>query len=320
MKILVTGGAGYLGSVLTPLLLGSGHEVRVLDALLFGGEGLLGLFGHQGFELAKGDVRSREDVADALEDVDAVVHLAALVGEPACAADPAVTRDVNLAAVEQIVRLSLERGISRFIFASTCSNYGITDRSMTADEDTPLRPISLYAETKVAAEQRVLQASTKQLATTVLRFATIYGLAPRPRFDLLVNELVRDAVCGREITVYGAEAWRPFLHVADAARAVLAVVGASDPSVAGSVFNVGGGNHTKGQLTEIVVEAVPDARVAMSPSRQDPRDYRVAFDRIRERIGFRAERDVRSGVSEMVEALRLGVISDPYSSRYRNAE
>jgi nucleoside-diphosphate-sugar epimerase len=319
MRILVTGGAGYLGSALTPVLLEAGHHVRVLDALLFGGEGLLGVFGHPRFELAKGDVRSDPDVSGALEDVDAVVHLAALVGEPACAADPAVTREVNLGAVERILRLCGERRVGRFVFASTCSNYGITDTSTIADERTPLHPISLYAETKVEAERRVLDRSDRQVAATVLRFATIFGLSPRPRFDLLVNELVRDAVCGREVMVYGPQAWRPFVHVADAARAILAVIGASERSVAGEVFNVGVGNYRKGELAEIVAEMVPEARVTAAPGRQDPRDYRVAFERIRDRIGFRAERDVRSGVREMATALRAGVISDPFGPRHRNA-
>lgn len=319
MRILVSGGAGYFGSVLVPLLLDAGHQVRVLDSLLFGGEGLLGAFAHQRFEFAKGDVRSDPDVVAALDDVEAVVHLAALVGEPACAVDPDATRAVNVAAVDRALELCREGGVRHFIFASTCSNYGITGSSEIADEETPLRPISLYAETKVAAERRVVGTADGKLAVTVLRFATIFGLSPRPRFDLLVNELVRDAVCGREVMVYGSQAWRPFVHILDAGRAILSVLRAGEQMTAGRVFNVGVGNYTKGELARIVTEVVPEARMSSAPGRPDPRDYRVAFGRIQDRLGFLAERDVRSGVVEIAAALRAGVISDPFSSKYRNA-
>jgi nucleoside-diphosphate-sugar epimerase len=319
VRVTVTGAAGYLGSVLVPLLLASGHEVRGLDSLLFGGEGMLGLIGHPRFTLMKGDVRSDGDLARALDGTDAVVHLAALVGEPACEADPSVTRDVNLGAVQRVVRTCADRGVRRLVFASTCSNYGITDRDIVADEDTPLNPISLYAETKVQAERVVLDAAAAGVAATVMRFATMFGLAPRPRFDLLANELVRDAVCGRDVMVYGQDAWRPFIHVSDAARAITAVLDAEQGLVAGRVFNVGVGNYRKGDLVRMITEVVPHARISAMPGRRDPRDYRVSFDRIRDSIGFTATKDVRAGVAEMAEALSAGVITDPFLPKYRNA-
>lgn len=319
MRVTVTGAAGYLGSVLVPMLVASGHEVRGFDSLLFGGEGVLGLIGHPRFTLVKGDVRSDEDVARALDRTDVVVHLAALVGEPACEADPSVTRDVNLGAVQRVVRACVDRGIARLVFASTCSNYGITDRDVVADEETLLNPISLYAETKVQAERVILDAEGAGVARTVMRFATMFGLAPRPRFDLLANELVRDAVCGRDVMVYGVDAWRPFIHVTDAARAITAVLDAEERMVAGRVFNVGVGNYRKGDLARIITEVVPGARISTAQGRTDPRDYRVSFDRIRDSIGFTATKDVKAGVAEMAEALSAGIITDPFGSKYRNA-
>ena len=216
---LVTGGAGYVGSVLVADLLDRGRRVRVLDSLAVGdGSSLLPLWGRDGFEFVKGDVRDPAARATALQGVVEVVHLAAIVGDPACARDPEAATAVNLEASRALVDEALDAGASRFVFASTCSNYGkLEDPSAYATEDWELRPVSLYAETKVAAELDILARSSERASTTCLRFATVYGPSPRMRFSLTVNEFARDAVRTGELVVYGEQFWRPYVHVRDAA-------------------------------------------------------------------------------------------------------
>jgi nucleoside-diphosphate-sugar epimerase len=320
VRVLVTGGAGYIGSTLVPKLLKAGHEVRVLDSLLFGGESLLGVYPDPGFEFVRGDVRDSDALRAALDKVDAVIHLAALVGDPACGQDPEATRAINRQATCDLVDLSKEREVSRFILASTCSNYGISDTSVFADEEAPLNPVSLYAETKVAAEEYVVRASSDALCTTVLRLATVFGLSPRMRFDLLINEFVRDAVMDKQLLIYGSHSWRPFLHVHDAAKAFMMCLDAPDAAVRGQVFNVGGGNYRKIDLVGLLGKHIPDVKVEFAEGKRDPRDYKVSFEKIQRQLGFEATYDVEIGTVEIRDVLTNGVIRDPYSRTYRNVD
>ena len=195
LRVLVTGGAGYLGSVLVSQLLADGHAVRVLDSLRFGGRSLLGVWSHAAFEFVRGDIRDAAVVRRSLADVDAVVHLAAIVGDPACARAPDDAESTNLAASLDLLAASRERAVSRFVFASTCSNYGrMSDPDMLVDESSLLCPLSLYARTKVAFEQALLDAAGDTFCATPLRFATIFGVSPRMRFDLTVNEFTSEMV------------------------------------------------------------------------------------------------------------------------------
>ncbi len=240
---------------------------------------------HEGFEFVRGDVRDEQTRASALDGVDTVVHLAAIVGDPACARDPGVARAVNLEATKALIEACAEQGVARFVFASTCSNYGkMVEGDAFATEEWGLRPVSLYAETKVAAELEVLAAARAGFATSCLRFATVYGVSPRMRFDLTVNEFARDALVGGELVVYGEEFWRPYIHVRDAARAVLTVLAAPAEQVAGEVFNVGSTdeNFRKKDLVEMLLARLPDTTVTRVAQTEDPRDYRVSFDKIRE--------------------------------------
>jgi nucleoside-diphosphate-sugar epimerase len=271
MKVLVTGGAGYIGSVLTSHLLQVGHRVRVLDALMFGGESLLGVYDHSDFEFVRADVREAEEVAPALEGVDAVIHLAAIVGEPACRMYAELARTTNLDATISLVDQAKREGVSRFVFTSTCSNYGISDISILAGEEMPLNPISLYSETKVEAEKYVVGAADDTFCASVLRLATAYGLSPRMRFDLLVNELVRDAVSRKWVVLYGPESWRPFVHVKDVARAFETVLEAPGDVISGSTFNVGADseNYQKVQLAELIKKHVPYADMEIMDRKSD---------------------------------------------------
>jgi nucleoside-diphosphate-sugar epimerase len=320
--VLVTGGAGYLGSVLVDDLLRRGWPVRVLDALTVGdGRSLLHVWGRPGFEFVRGDVRVPEMRAAALAGADAVVHLASIVGDPACTRDPDLAREVNQGATTALVSEAGAAGVRRFVFASTCSNYGkMTDGNAFATEEWELRPVSLYAETKVAAELEVLAQSTEGFATTCLRFATVYGSSPRMRFDLTVNEFTRDALLNRELVVYGEQFWRPYVHVADAVRALSTVLDAPVEDVAGEVFNVGSStqNFRKQDLVDFLLERIPSTVVERVAQADDPRDYRVGFGKIESRLGYATTRTVPGGIDELISLLGSGAISDPFADVFRN--
>ncbi len=321
MLILVTGGAGYLGSVLCELLLRSGHRVRAFDSLLHGGRSLLGLAGREGFQFEPGDVRDRDAVRKALRGVDAVVHLAAIVGDPACARDPELARAINLDASLALFAAARDAGAQRFAFASTCSNYGrMLDTSVLATESSELRPVSLYAETKVGVEQTLLAAPARPIAATVLRLSTLYGLSPRMRFDLTVNEFVKELVVARKLVVFGEQFWRPYVHVRDAARAFATVLDTPAETVAGQVFNVGDTkeNYRKADLLALMSDRIPGADVQRVHKTEDPRDYRVSFERIQERLGFAITRRVQDGIEEIAAALEAGLIENPADPTYYN--
>src|SRR5580698_363159 len=241
MRILVTGGAGYIGSTLVPLLLAEGHQVRVLDALLHGGDSLLGVWSHPQLEFNRGELTDKATVQSAVSGIDAVVHLAAIVGDPACARNPELAQRVNLESSLGLIEASRKAGVNRFIFASTCSNYGkMKDADAYVDEESELSPVSLYAETKVAVEKALLSmGATDGWCPTPLRFATIFGVSTRMRFDLTVNEFTMEMITKKQLKVYGEQFWRPYVHVRDAARAMQLVLKSPTEKVAGRVFNVG---------------------------------------------------------------------------------
>jgi len=322
MKVLVTGGAGYVGSSLVPMLLNRGHSVRVLDALMHGGDPLLGSWTHPEFQFVKGDVRDAAVVRDALSGVDAVVHLAAIVGDPACAREPEKAKAINLEASLALIEAAKKAGVSRFVFASTCSNYGkMKDPDGYVDETSELSPVSLYAETKVAVERALLASTNGEgFIGTPLRFATVFGVSPRMRFDLTVNEFTMEMITKGKLVVFGEQFWRPYVHVADAGRAIIAVLEAPAEKVRDQVFNVGSTNqnYQKQQLVELIRPLAPHATVEYVKKTEDPRDYRVSFTRIRDGLGFETTRDVPDGIQEVARLVRSGIIENFGESRFRN--
>jgi nucleoside-diphosphate-sugar epimerase len=322
-NVLVSGGAGYIGSVLVRLMLEKGYRVRVLDNLTFGGVPIIDLLNNDDFEFVKGDVRHEDDIRGALQGMDHVVHLAAIVGDPACAKQPELAREINLGGSRRMYDIADELGLKRFVFASTCSNYGkMSDPESFVDEESLLAPVSLYAETKVAVEQYLLsRPRTNRCKPTSLRFSTVYGLSPRPRFDLTVNEFTKELALGRELVVFGEQFWRPYCHVVDLCRSVLAVLAAEEDAVAFDVFNVGDTkeNYQKQMIVDEILKQLPGSRVRYVSKNEDPRDYRVSFEKINERLGFRISKTVPDGIRQIIQVVRDGFIPDPDTKEYRNS-
>ena len=311
MNVLVTGGAGYLGSTLVGLLLNKGHKVRVLDSLLHGVQPLLTFWPLSSFEFVRADLRDRPHVLPALDGIDAVVHLAAVVGDPACARDSDLAREVNLNASLQLLDDCRRSKIQSFVFASTCSNYGrMCDPDGYVNEESELAPVSVYAETKVQFEQALLASNRSDLlSATPLRFATLYGVSPRMRFDLTVNEFTLDVLTKKRLVIFGEQFWRPYIHVRDAARAICDVLHAPY-YVRGHVFNVGATsqNFRKQDLVPMLRVHAPGAQIEYVRKDEDPRDYRVCFDKIARHLAFSPTWSVPDGIAEIARLLRSSLI------------
>ena len=335
-RILITGGAGYIGSLLTGLLLQRGYGVTVVDNLLFGGESLLAYFSHPDFRFLKGDVcdpvfidglktKLRDDMG-ADDRLDAVVHLAAIVGFPACqAVGQQVAWRYNVDSVRLVFQLAEEIGSQRFIFSSTYSNYGLAADGKAVTEDSPLYPQSLYAETKIAAEQHLLEmAKTSACAPLIFRFATLFGVSPRTRFDLIVNQFVLEAITQRELIIYQRGYSRSFVHVRDVTEGIALALRSAPEKIRGQVFNLGSdsGNYTKDEIVALVGRHVPGLKITHKDLSfgGDMRDITVSFAKIKREFGFEARVSIEDGIVEVRDALQLGLIKDATDTRYRNAQ
>lgn len=315
--VLVAGGAGYIGSLLVERLLEKGYRVRVLDSLLYGDEPLRPVRNHPDFELIVGDCRNIQDVVRAVRGVESIINLAAIVGDPACEQDRGPALETNYAATRMLIEIAKGHGVSRFLFASSCSVYGATDFEM--DENAAVQPISLYGQTKVDSERALFDARNDIFHPTILRFATVFGLGYRPRFDLVVNLLTAKARQEGVITIYNGQQWRPFIHVRDLVRATVQVLESPVRLVSGEVFNVGDTrlNHTLTEVADVIRDAFPNVRVEHVDN-SDRRNYRVNFDKLLNRTGFRARYTLRDGVEEIRKAFDERLITDYTDLRYHN--
>jgi nucleoside-diphosphate-sugar epimerase len=319
--VVITGGAGYIGAPLCQELLDSGRDVRVLDSLLHGQADIASALAGNGVTVIEADIRDEAARAEALDGADAVVHLAAIVGDPACALDPELSEEVNVKASHDFIDQAAAAGVKRWVMASTCSNYGrMADPTVPITEDGELSPVSLYARQKVGVEQRLMTEDFGQMIPTCLRFATVYGVAPRMRFDLTVNEFTRDLWADRDLEVFGEQFWRPYVHVRDAGRGVRTALDA-DPAIAGKqVFNVGrsGENYRKLDLVEEIGRHVDRGHVSYVKRDEDPRDYKVSFDKVKAVLGFETLMTVPDGIGEIVGALDAAAFGDPYDGKFKN--
>lgn len=304
MKILITGACGYIGSVLTAYLLEQGHIITALDNLTYSTSGLVANMDKPNFYFLNGDIRNKEDCWQACKKQDVVVHLAAIVGEPACRVN-ICAESVNVVGTQRLFAAANDRHVKSFIFASTCSNYGQAEQ---ATEEAELNPLGLYAETKVACEKWLLE-QRESMSTTILRFATAFGLSSRMRFDLLINQFILDAWEQRKLEVYDKNFWRPFCHVQDISRAIELIINTCPKATNRQVFNVGGFNVTKEMLCNDLSITFPDLEVVYRETGRG-RNYSVDFGRIR-RLGFVPKRGVDYGIIQVANALRLGVFDNP---------
>lgn len=317
-NVLLIGGAGYIGSALLPKLLANGYKVRLLDSFVYGEEPIADWLHHKNLEVFRTDFRQVDKVVEAMQGMGTVIHLGAIVGDPACALNEELTIEVNLVATRMIAEVAKGAGVSRFVFASTCSVYGLSDNLL--DERSHLNPVSLYARSKIACEQVLLGMKDESFLPVVLRFGTIYGLSGRTRFDLVVNLLAAKALVDGEFTVFGSDQWRPFVHVDDASRAVLLATEATRRDLNRMIFNVGSDdqNLTLAQVGALVVQKVPTAKMKIVNENVDKRNYRVNFRRIREDLGFLPLWSVSDGVDQVLHAIRSGAVRDYRISKYSN--
>jgi nucleoside-diphosphate-sugar epimerase len=321
---VVTGGAGYIGSSLSAALLAAGNRVTVLDSLLYGGEALLALRAFPGFRAVLCDVRTEDGLAEHMAGAHAVFHLAALVGFPICdRVGERETYSVNLDGTRNVYEAAARAEVPRLVYSSSYSNYGIAADDTLVTEDSPLHPQSTYASSKVAAERFLLDRPTGALPTvTCLRLATVFGVTPRMRFDLMLNQFALQVHNGETLVLYEQDYRRTFVHVSDVVRAMRLVVDADIEKVAGQVFNVGNEtlNSSKRELVSLLREAWPTLRVENRAEGfgGDMRSVHVSFEKIRRTLSFQTRVDLRSGVRELHEALTSRWVHPADVDRYRN--
>ena len=316
-SILITGGAGYVGSVLVRKLVSLGYDVKVIDSLVFGNDGISSLINDKKIEFFNLDIRETEKISSIIQNIDCVIHLAAIVGEPLCKKIPDAAKQINEFATKNLVNICKNKKVKRFIFASTCSNYGSSQN--VVNESSPVMPLSLYSECKVNSEKFILDQNNDIFETCVLRFATAHGLSPRMRFDLLVQEFMRDAIVDKKISIFGADFWRPLVHVEDMADACISAIDASSQLISGQIYNVGNDkeNYTKIKLAEIIKEFITDVEIEIIKSKKDPRNYKVSFEKIENSLNFEPKYTVRDSVIEILNDIQSGKI-DPRDSEFSN--
>jgi len=313
MHVLVAGGAGYIGSVLVPLLVERGHRVTVLDRLYFGDP----FQGIDGVTVVRGDVRSFD--AKILSGVEGVIDVSGISNDPSCELEPDLTRSVNVDGGKRLASLAHEAGVRRFVYSSSCSVYGHGE-GLGLTETSPRHPVSLYARAKAEMED-VLFALHKEhpsFEVVALRLATVFGLSPRMRFDLAINVMTKNAYVGRRIMVDGGgRQWRPFVHVRDVAEAFHLALTDDRKRVAGEVFNVGATQNNV-QILNLafrVRDAIPGTEVVHAPTDPDLRDYNVSFEKIHTKLGFTCKKTIDDGIREVLGALRDGLV-DPDDRRW----
>ena len=319
MRVLVTGGAGYLGCHLVPLLLEQGHSVRLFDRFCFGEEAIQPFANHPQCHVVRGDIRRLQECQGLLDGIEAVIHLAGLANDPSCDLDPQMAMDVNFESTKELAGFAQQQGIRRFVYVSSCSVYGrgVFD---ILDEQSPTNPVSTYASSKLASEEALLQMKSARFEPVIARPATLFGWSRRMRFDLAVNQMVATAFRNATIDVYGGgDQWRPFIHVADGARALLLMLEAPAEHVSGEIFNVGdnASNYRIRDLADRIASLFTGLTVNVAKSDEDLRTYRVVFDKIERVLGFRQERPVEQGAQEVKDLLADPTI-DPFDTIYFN--
>jgi len=320
MKILVTGAAGYVGSVLCGELLERGDTVVGVDRLLHGGRSIMAYQENPRFKLLATDINDTDSFESFLDEETSIVHLAAIVGDPASKKMPEETVRTNIDGTKKLIDIAIKKRVSKFVFVSTCSNYGCIPDGMMAKEEDELNPLSLYASTKVEMENYLQKQVGSQLNWTVLRFSTIHGLSPRPRFDLTVNDFTMHALIDGKLKIFLPGSTRPYLHVTDAARAVVMCLDKKREST-NEIFNVGDNsqNFKKIEIVEAIKKHIGEFEVEYVDRGNDPRSYSVNFDKIHAMLGYEIKKQLHDGIAEIVEAVNKRIIKDYENPEYYNA-
>ena len=318
-NILLIGGAGYVGTVITSHFLKLGYKVKALDNFVYKNqESIQAYLGDENYEFIAGDLGDENSLKNASKGIDNVVILGGLVGDPITKKYPNESYKINEVGVKTCIDFFDNEKIKKMILISTCSNYGLIKDNEFADENFELNPLSLYAKAKVAAELHLMSKKGKVgYSATVLRFATAFGLSPRMRFDLSVSEFVRDLYFGEELLVFDEHTWRPYCHVRDFARLIEKVINAENDKVNFEVFNAGGevNNFTKKMIVDTIKEYLPEAIIKYGENGSDPRNYKVSFNKAREILKFEPKFTVKDGIEELIKAFELGVYIDSLENK-----
>ena len=319
-KILVIGGAGYIGSSVLNQLLKKGYNVRILDLFLFGEEPISDFLNHQNLEIIKGDFRKIDDLVLAISDCYAVVHLGGIVGDPACSVDENLTREVNLTASKTIGQIAKSSGVEKFIFASSCSVYGAQDSVL--NEESKTNPLSLYARTKIASERVLHDLSDEGFKPIFLRFGTVFGFSGRTRFDLVANLLTAHAFYNKRMTVFGKDQIRPFVHVDDAARSVVCALESKLNISEKLVFNIGNNdlNVSLFELAQKIQKLIPGSEIIEETGGDDARNYHVSFEKAEMHLDFKTKWSLDQGIQQVIEKLDKGEIEDYASAKHSNVK
>ena len=327
MRILITGGGGYLGNWVTAAAINAGHSVRVFDRFCFLPEDMQpeALFDFPrdaaALELVHGDIRRLQEVDGLFTGIDAVIHLAGLSNDPTCVLDEDMTYDVNVESTRELAKHAIQAGVKRFVFASTCAVYG-QGVFQILDEESPANPVSVFSRSKLEAEQSLLSMVSPTFEPVIARLGTLFGCSRRMRFDLAINQMTATAVRQKRIMVRGGgNQWRPFIHVRDAAKVLLAFADAPVSNVAGEIFNVGDDakNISILDLANKVAAQVGDVTVEVAKDDDDLRNYHVSFSKIADRLGFSCAYDVQTGVTE-VQQLLADTTLNPFAEAYFNVD
>ena len=308
MRVLVTGGAGYLGSILSRKLLTKGYQVRVMDTQWYGDESIKELVKDTNFEIIKEDIRNLVPTVRALEDVDAVIHLASIVGMPASSIEPRTSEEINYLATKNIAELCQLHDIETYIFASTCSVYGYQPGKIIT-EKSRVDPLDFYAKQKYLSERAT---GWLNRSPTIYRFGTLFGLSPRMRFDLVINLFVAQALNEGKITVFGGKQERPFLHVSDAADSLIFGI---EKNLTGT-YNVVSENMTIMDAAKRVSK-ITGCDIEISEANEDNRSYRVSADKIKQ-VGFVASKTIEHTINEIKDAFTNNLIEDYNDVKHNN--
>lgn len=320
MRVLVTGGGGYLGSWVVETLLQRGHAVRLMDRFCYGQEAIDPLAAHPDCEVVPGDIRRLQELPTLLDGIDAVIHLAGLTNDPSCDLDLDMAADVNIESTLELARRAAHAGARRFVFASSCAVYGRGVFELL-DEASPANPVTSLARTKLIAEQRLLHLHQGNFEPVIARPATLFGVSRRMRFDLAVNQMVATALGqGRIVVRGGGNQWRPFVHVRDAAHALVLLAEAPPEIVAGQIFNIGENalNLRIRDLGQRVADHLGHVPLEVPRDDEDTRNFRVLFGKLADRLGFAPAYTLEQGIDEVEEFLATHPGVEPFGPKYFN--